>query len=167
LGALAGGLIAEASPHFGLTGAAAFRPVLLAYAGIGVALIAGFSLLSSAIEATRDESVPAPKAVLGLHESRRTVFRLSLLFALDAFGGGFVIQSIIAYWFHIRFQLDPAMIGTIFLSVCLYRSYLGHFTPRQHFGFEAAAWYWHFVDVVWLFLFVAIYVWGGWGAHYH
>jgi MFS family permease len=115
LGALAGGLIAEASPHFGLTGAAAFRPVLLAYAGIGVALICGFSLLSSAIEVTRDESVPPPKAVLGLHESQRTVFKLSLLFALDAFGGGFVIQSIIAYWFHVRFQLDPAMIGTIFL----------------------------------------------------
>lgn len=115
LGALTGGLIAEASPHFGLTGAAAFRPVLLAYAGIGVALIAGFSFLSTAIEATRDESVPPPKAVLGLHESRNTIFKLSLLFALDAFGGGFVIQSIIAYWFHIRFQLDPAMIGTIFL----------------------------------------------------
>lgn len=115
LGALAGGLIAGASSHFGLTGAAAFRPVLLAYSGIGVALIAGFSLLSSAIEATRDESVPPPKAVLGLHESKSTIFKLSLLFALDAFGGGFVIQSIIAYWFHIRFQLDPAMIGTIFL----------------------------------------------------
>lgn len=115
LGALAGGLIAEASPHFGLIGAAAFRPVLSAYAGIGVVLIGGFSLLSSAIEATRDESVPPPKAVMGLHESRRIVFKLSLLFALDAFGGGFVIQSIIAYWFHIRFQLDPAMIGTIFL----------------------------------------------------
>ncbi len=115
LGALAGGLIAEASPHFGLTGAAAFRPVLLAYAVIGVALIAGFSLLSTAIEAQRDKSVPPPKAVLGLHESRSTIFKLSLLFALDAFGGGFVIQSIIAYWFHIRFQLDPAMIGTIFL----------------------------------------------------
>lgn len=115
LGALAGGLIAEASSHFGLIGAAAFRPVLLTYAGIGVALIAGFSCLSPGIEATRDESVPAPKAVLGLHESKNTIFRLSLLFALDAFGGGFVIQSIIAYWFHIRFQLDPAMIGTIFL----------------------------------------------------
>ena len=115
LGALAGGLIAEASSHFGLTGAAAFRPVLLAYSGIGVALIAGFSSLSSGIEATRDESVLPPRSVLGLHESKRTIFKLSLLFALDAFGGGFVIQSIIAYWFHIRFQLDPAMIGTIFL----------------------------------------------------
>ncbi len=52
------------------------------------------------------------------------------------------------------------LIGTIFLAVCLYRVYLGHFTPEHHFGFEAAAWYWHFVDVVWLFLFAFIYVWG-------
>jgi cytochrome c oxidase subunit 3 len=58
------------------------------------------------------------------------------------------------------------IIGTIFLIVCLIRAYKGHFTPRQHFGFEAAAWYWHFVDVVWLFLFVVVYVWGGWGAVY-
>jgi cytochrome c oxidase subunit III len=59
------------------------------------------------------------------------------------------------------------LIGTIFLIVCLVRGYRGHFTPKQHFGFEAAAWYWHFVDVVWLFLFVSIYVWGGWGAPVH
>ena len=59
------------------------------------------------------------------------------------------------------------IVGTIFLIVCLVRSYKGHFTPQQHFGFEAAAWYWHFVDVVWLFLFLCIYVWGGWGAAYH
>ena len=50
------------------------------------------------------------------------------------------------------------MIGTIFLLVCLIRLLNGAFTPRQHFGFEAAAWYWHFVDVVWLFLFAFIYV---------
>jgi cytochrome c oxidase subunit 3 len=59
------------------------------------------------------------------------------------------------------------IIGTIFLIVCLVRTYKGDFTPRQHFGFEAAAWYWHFVDVVWLFLFLSIYVWGGWGAPIH
>jgi cytochrome c oxidase subunit 3 len=52
------------------------------------------------------------------------------------------------------------MIGTIFLAVCWLRAYLGHFKPDHHFGFEAAAWYWHFVDVVWLFLFVCIYWWG-------
>ena len=59
------------------------------------------------------------------------------------------------------------IIGTIFLTVCLVRAYKNDFTPKQHFGFEAAAWYWHFVDVVWLFLFVSIYVWGGWGAPTH
>jgi cytochrome c oxidase subunit 3 len=53
------------------------------------------------------------------------------------------------------------LIGTIFLAVCLIRTYAGHFTPERHIGFEAAAWYWHFVDVVWLFLFLAVYVWGG------
>jgi cytochrome c oxidase subunit 3 len=52
------------------------------------------------------------------------------------------------------------VIGTIFLAVCLWRAYAGDFTPKQHFGFEAAAWYWHFVDVVWLFLFLTIYIWG-------
>jgi cytochrome c oxidase subunit 3 len=52
------------------------------------------------------------------------------------------------------------LIGTAFLIVCLIRSELGHFTPQQHLGFEFAAWYWHFVDVVWIFLFVCIYVWG-------
>ena len=52
------------------------------------------------------------------------------------------------------------LVGTIFLAVCLARSLAGHFKADHHFGFEAAAWYWHFVDVVWLFLFAAIYVWG-------
>ena len=52
------------------------------------------------------------------------------------------------------------LIGTIFLTVCLFRALAGHFKAEHHFGFEAAAWYWHFVDVVWLFLFACIYVWG-------
>jgi cytochrome c oxidase subunit 3 len=52
------------------------------------------------------------------------------------------------------------IIGTIFLTVCLGRAFAGHFSPTQHLGFEFAAWYWHFVDVVWLFLFFCIYVWG-------
>ena len=59
------------------------------------------------------------------------------------------------------------LIGTIFLAVCLFRAMGGDFTAKQHFGFEAAAWYWHFVDVVWLFLFAAIYVWASWGAVIH
>lgn len=55
------------------------------------------------------------------------------------------------------------LVGTIFLLVCLFRAMNGHFTPKQHLGFEFAAWYWHFVDVIWLFLFASIYVWGSWG----
>jgi cytochrome c oxidase subunit 3 len=56
------------------------------------------------------------------------------------------------------------LVGTIFLIVCPMRASAGHFNTKQHLGFEFAAWYWHFVDVVWLFLFAAIYVWGSAGA---
>nr|ATN23522.1 cytochrome c oxidase subunit III [Neolema sp. EMHAU-15071012] len=52
------------------------------------------------------------------------------------------------------------MIGTTFLTICLIRHFYNHFSPIHHFGFEAAAWYWHFVDVVWLFLYISIYWWG-------
>ncbi|HTI31250.1 MAG TPA: cytochrome c oxidase subunit 3 [Sphingomonas sp.] len=72
-----------------------------------------------------------------------------------------------AFFMATGFHGFHVLVGTIFLIVCLKRAYNGDFTPRQHFGFEAAAWYWHFVDVVWLFLFVSIYVWGGWGAPIH
>jgi cytochrome c oxidase subunit 3 len=53
------------------------------------------------------------------------------------------------------------LVGTIFLAVCLVRHYFYHFTKEQHVGFECAIWYWHFVDVVWIFLFLSIYWWGG------
>ncbi len=56
------------------------------------------------------------------------------------------------------------IIGTIFLAICLIRAERGQFTPERHLGFEFAAWYWHFVDVVWLFLFASVYVWGSWGV---
>jgi cytochrome c oxidase subunit III len=72
-----------------------------------------------------------------------------------------------AFYMATGFHGFHVLVGTVFLIVCLARAYKGHFTPEQHFGFEAAAWYWHFVDVVWLFLFIAIYVWGSWGAPIH
>ncbi|MBV1918910.1 MAG: cytochrome c oxidase subunit 3 [Sphingomonadaceae bacterium] len=80
-------------------------------------------------------------------------------FGVNTYGSSFYMATGF-HGFHV-------LVGTIFLIVCLKRTYNGDFTPRQHFGFEAAAWYWHFVDVVWLFLFVAVYVWGGWGATIH
>nr|WKW84044.1 cytochrome c oxidase subunit 3 [Sitodiplosis mosellana] len=52
------------------------------------------------------------------------------------------------------------LIGTIFLTICFMRNLLIHFSNNHHFGFEAAAWYWHFVDIVWLFLYISIYWWG-------
>jgi len=59
------------------------------------------------------------------------------------------------------------LIGTIFLAVNLARVYRDNLTVNHHLGFEFAAWYWHFVDVVWLFLFACIYVWGSWGVAIH
>jgi cytochrome c oxidase subunit 3 len=72
-----------------------------------------------------------------------------------------------AFYMATGFHGAHVIIGTIFLLVCLLRALKGHFTPQQHFGFEAAAWYWHFVDVVWLFLFAAIYVWGAGDGYAH
>lgn len=74
-------------------------------------------------------------------------------FSGNVYGGTFFMAT--------GFHGVHVIIGTIFLAVCLIRTYKGHFTQEQHIGFEAAAWYWHFVDVVWLFLFFAVYVWGG------
>jgi cytochrome c oxidase subunit III len=73
-----------------------------------------------------------------------------------------------AFFMATGFHGFHVLIGTIFLAVCYFRTKKGHFTAKSHFGFEAAAWYWHFVDVVWLFLFVSIYWWGAggrWVAH--
>ena len=65
-----------------------------------------------------------------------------------------------AFYMATGFHGFHVLVGTIFLIVCYFRGRAGHFKPDHHFGFEAAAWYWHFVDVVWLFLFICIYWWG-------
>ncbi|WP_159346649.1 cytochrome c oxidase subunit 3 [Roseomonas harenae] len=75
-----------------------------------------------------------------------------------AFAGGGIYSS--TFFLATGFHGFHVIVGTIFLAVCFFRAVGGDFTPRRHFGFEAAAWYWHFVDVVWLFLFVCIYLWG-------
>jgi cytochrome c oxidase subunit 3 len=74
------------------------------------------------------------------------------------FYGGGVYPS--TFFLATGFHGFHVIVGTCFLAVCLVRAMRGGFTPRRHFGFEAAAWYWHFVDVVWLFLFTCIYWWG-------
>ena len=80
----------------------------------------------------------------------------SFAFAGNIYGSTFYMAT--------GFHGAHVLVGTIFLTVCLIRALKGQFTPQQHFGLEAAAWYWHFVDVVWLFLFSFIYVWGSAGA---
>lgn len=65
-----------------------------------------------------------------------------------------------AFFMATGFHGFHVFVGAVFLAVCWRRAKKGHFTKDRHFGFEAAAWYWHFVDVVWLFLFIAVYWWG-------
>jgi cytochrome c oxidase subunit 3 len=77
------------------------------------------------------------------------------------FSGGGIYPSV--FFLATGFHGFHVLVGTCFLIVCWFRARRGDFTPQRHFGFEAAAWYWHFVDVVWLFLFVAIYL-GGAGS---
>jgi cytochrome c oxidase subunit 3 len=84
-------------------------------------------------------------------------------FAFSRENGGNIYGS--TFFMATGFHGFHVIVGTIFLTVCLFRAMRGDFTPEKHFGFEAAAWYWHFVDVVWLFLFACIYVWGAHGAY--
>ncbi len=92
----------------------AYRAVIVAYALVGVALAVVFWRVSPAIEVPPAEVVdPTIRTRLGLHQSQGVVMRLSALFALDAFAGGFVMQSFIAFWFSVRFGVDPAVLGAI------------------------------------------------------
>jgi len=94
----------------------AFRVILFGYALGGLALMLLFFGLSSNIETVNNNPV---RYKMGLHRSRNVVIRLSALFAVDAFAGGFVIQSIMAYWFHIRFGADTGVLGSIFFGANL------------------------------------------------
>ena len=85
----------------------------------------------------------------------------ALHYEMFAFSGGGIYGA--SFFMATGFHGLHVIIGTIFLTVCLFRALAKHFTPERHFGFEAAAWYWHFVDVVWLFLFAFIYVLGNQG----
>jgi MFS family permease len=100
--------------HLGLRGASAYRPLLLIYAAIGLLNLLIFLSLSTGVESARVEGA---RRFVGLHRSAGTVAKLSALFGLDAFAGGFVLQSIVAYWFHVRWGLSPATLGVVFFWV--------------------------------------------------
>ncbi|HJZ75603.1 MAG TPA: MFS transporter [Vicinamibacterales bacterium] len=97
-----------------------YRAVVVGYACVGVVLAFCFSRTSAAVEAASN----APSAIgqsmfarfSGLHRSQRVVLKLSALFSLDSFGGGFVIQSFAAYWFYLRFGVDPKTLGALFFA---------------------------------------------------
>lgn len=112
-GALAGGWTAQALQSAGLAPVASYRTLVFAYAAVGAVLAALFAWLSRAVEAP---PTAAAAGRLGLHASKRVVFKLSALFSLDAFAGGFVIQSIAAYWFHQRYGVAPGTLGSIFFA---------------------------------------------------
>ena len=120
-GSLAGGLLIDGLQHADVTPVASYRVGIVGYALMGVVLLAIFTRLSPGIEVAQ----PVPTAAtpkrhrLGLAHSQRVVLRLSALFALDAFGGGFVIQSMTAYWFYVRFGVSPAVLGGIFFGANL------------------------------------------------
>src|SRR5262245_34322201 len=119
LGALSAGLLSNSLQHRWAP-VDSYRAVVLVYAVIGVVLCALFLRASDAVEAPRSAQAAAPRSPLarlsGLHESQGVVLRLAGLFALDSFGGGFVVQSFAAYWFYLRFGVIPKTLGTLFFA---------------------------------------------------
>jgi MFS family permease len=118
LGSLCGGILTQLTQKAGITGANSYRPVVVGYAVFGFLLAVVFLRLSPAVEIRATNGDPSTRR-FGLHRSWQVVLKLSGLFALDAFGGGFVMQSIVAYWFHVRFAVEPATIGAIFFGANL------------------------------------------------
>jgi len=120
LGALGGGSLVQAFQDSGVTPLGSYRMIVIGYAVIGVMLGVLFTCLSRSVEvqpsADPPHSASAFKTRFGLHRSRGVVLKLSALFSLDAFAGGFVLQSILAYWFHVRFNVQPAILGSIFFG---------------------------------------------------
>jgi MFS family permease len=113
-GALVGGVLAEALQRGGVAPLRSYQILFGGYAAAGAVLALLFARLSPRVEAPPASS--AARRTLGLHRSRGVVFRLSALFSLDAFAGGFVVQSFVAWWFHTRFGVGPALLGAIFFG---------------------------------------------------
>ena len=130
LGALGGGFLAQTLQASGFTAFNSYRAVLLGYAVAGGMLALLFLSLSPAVEAMNAPEAAPTKRVLGLHRSRGVVAKLSSLFALDAFAGGLIIQSIMAYWFHVRFAVDVATLGGIFFGANLLAGVSALFAAR-------------------------------------
>jgi len=118
LGALCGGGLTQALQHTAMTHVQSYRAVVFLYAALGVALAFLFLRLSTSVEVSPASNGPVPSSsfagIFGIVRSRNVVLKLSGLFALDSFAGGFVVQSFAAYWFYLRFGVQPAALGAIF-----------------------------------------------------
>lgn len=114
LGALTGGWLAQILQDNAWTALEAYRVVLIGYALGGFLLLLLFLKLTKSVEVETTQATT--KRILGLHRSRNVVFRLSSLFAMDAFAGGLLVQSLIAYWFHVRFGVESGVLGSIFFG---------------------------------------------------
>ena len=114
IGALTGGWLAQSLQNNGWSALDAYSTVLTGYSLGGALLLVLFLGLTKAIEVVPQQK--DIKRVLGLHRSRKVVFKLSALFAMDAFAGGLIVQSMFAYWFHVRFGIDSGVLGSIFFG---------------------------------------------------
>jgi MFS family permease len=119
LGALAAGFLTN-SLQRSWARVDSYRAVVIGYACLGAVLFLMFRVASRAIESAPSDQPVAPRSLLarfsGLHRSHAVVLRLAGLFALDSFGGGFVVQTFVAYWFYLRFGVDPKTLGTLFFA---------------------------------------------------
>lgn len=113
-GALCGGTLAQVLQHSGVEPLDSYRAIVVGYALVGLLLMLLFSRLSPSSEAPPESA--AIRSRFGLPRSRGVILRLSALFSLDAFAGGFVLQSIVAYWFFLRFHVEPGTLGGIFFG---------------------------------------------------
>ena len=129
-GALSAGWLSEALLHEGISVTGSYKIIIAGYGSIGIILLILFSFLSGYIEAKKIRDIQPVKRTLGLHKSKAVVLKLSSLFALDAFAGGFIIQSMIAYWFYLKFDLSIGILGSIFFATNLVAGISALFAAR-------------------------------------
>ncbi len=120
LGSFAGGILSQVLLNAGRSPLESYRVVIIGYALLGGVLGLMFMRLSAAVEVAQLGKTPTLQSLFGLNRSRKVVYKLSLLFMLDAFAGGLVVQSLVALWFNRRFGVDPAVIGSIYLGANLF-----------------------------------------------
>jgi cytochrome c oxidase subunit 3 len=157
-------VLGTATPMWPPKGVLTFDPFGLPFLNTMILLLSGTTITwahHALIEGDRKSLVNGLILTVLLGLSFTTFQAIEYAHAPFRFSGGGIYPSV--FFLATGFHGFHVIVGTCFLTVCTIRAMRGQFTPERHFGFEAAAWYWHFVDVVWLFLFVCIY-WFGHGV---